>query len=157
MRTVRRYVRGEAGEITHASCGKCQELVPASLFPSVNASASGLGSTCKPCRNKKHRAAYSADGEGKRSMRSRHLRLTYGIGLEECEAMMIAQGGVCAMCGSEETSTYRGNARELAVDHCHDTGKVRALLCSSCNIGIGALNHDRELLLKAIAYLDSHA
>ena len=70
--------------------------------------------------------------------------------------MHAEQGGVCAVCRKPETArNYRtGGTLALAVDHCHETGVVRGLLCGNCNKGIGGLMHDRELLLAAINYLD---
>lgn len=77
------------------------------------------------------------------------LRKKYGIELEEYEAMLAAQGGVCAICAATP------NDRRLAVDHCHVTGKVRGLLCSSCNIGIGYFRDSAEALAAAIKYLSA--
>jgi hypothetical protein len=80
------------------------------------------------------------------------LRL-YGLTPEEYEALREAQGGVCAICKREETRTYKGRIRALAVDHDHETGEVRGLLCSDCNQGIGWFRDDPELLQAAIEYL----
>lgn len=66
--------------------------------------------------------------------------------------MLGEQGGVCAICGQKETSTYRGKVRKLAVDHCHKTGRVRGLLCMNCNQGLGKFQHSHELLIKAATY-----
>lgn len=70
--------------------------------------------------------------------------------------MIALQGNKCAICGSEETDKRRGKLRALAVDHDHETGKVRGLLCGACNKGIGLLKDDAEILRKAAAYLDKH-
>jgi hypothetical protein len=78
-----------------------------------------------------------------------NLKRRYGITLEQYEAMLAAQGGTCALC---PTPTPGGKGR-FHVDHCHDTGKVRGLLCMRCNTGIGCLNHNTDTLLKAVAYL----
>lgn len=59
------------------------------------------------------------------------LRVAYGITVAQYNAMFHDQNGVCACCGDEEY------AKQLAVDHCHTTGKVRALLCHACNNNIG--------------------
>lgn len=84
------------------------------------------------------------------------LRQGYGITLEEYQRMFAAQGGVCAICAEPETSTYRGKVRELGVDHCHITGKVRGLLCSQCNVAIGKLRDDPALIRNALAYVLKH-
>lgn len=64
--------------------------------------------------------------------------------------MLAAQNGGCAICS---TTTPDGNARRFHVDHDHETGKIRGLLCHSCNTGIGKLRDDPDLLLSAVAYL----
>lgn len=74
----------------------------------------------------------------------------YGIGLDEYERMLEEQQGVCAICGLEQNS--KRNTR-LCVDHCHDTGSVRGLLCDRCNRGIGLLQDDYRILNKASDYL----
>jgi hypothetical protein len=99
------------------------------------------------------RAARAADPDyGKNS----DLKKLYGVTLDWYKEQHAKQGGVCAICNQPETSVIRGKTLSLAVDHCHDTGKVRALLCSACNTGIGSLKHSRDLLQKAIAYLEAY-
>lgn len=71
--------------------------------------------------------------------------------------MYDAQGGVCAICHKPETATRRGKLKALAVDHCHDTGLVRGLLCVECNTGIGKLREDTAILRSAIRYLETNA
>lgn len=67
--------------------------------------------------------------------------------------MVVAQDGRCAICREEETATARGRVRSLAVDHDHETGAVRGLLCSRCNTALGLFRDNPALLLEAIAYL----
>jgi hypothetical protein len=90
---------------------------------------------------------------------SKGLMRFYGIDITEFRRMHAEQGGVCAVCGGEEHAVdYRtGKHRRLAVDHCHKTGEVRALLCSKCNSALGNLRDDPALLRKAADYLDAHA
>ena len=86
-----------------------------------------------------------------------NLKKHYGIGLAEYEAMLNAQNGVCAICTEPETAIdNRGRARMLAVDHDHETGAVRALLCHLCNNGLGAFKDSPDRLRAAIAYLETH-
>lgn len=71
--------------------------------------------------------------------------------------MQKRQGNVCAICKQQETSIHQsGNTRELAVDHCHKTGKIRALLCGKCNLGIGFFDDKPELVREVIKYLELH-
>jgi hypothetical protein len=84
-------------------------------------------------------------------MRVQRLRRLYNITDATYNALLDVQGGVCAICG-KVPGRYR-----LAVDHQHDTGKVRGLLCGNCTVGLGNFRDDRELLLKADHYLSLHA
>jgi len=65
--------------------------------------------------------------------------------------MLKSQNGNCAICGIDQPS----NGRRLAVDHDHETGKVRALLCGNCNTGMGSFMDNPKLLQKAINYLET--
>ena len=98
-------------------------------------------------QNKAYRQRASA-----KLKRNRMLRV-YGT---DGEAMFRAQRGQCAIC---ETGLLRRSRHPRAahLDHCHRTGKVRAWLCSRCNVGIGGFHDDAALLARAAAYLRKHA
>jgi hypothetical protein len=81
----------------------------------------------------------------------------FGITRHEYAKMFHEQNGVCAICSKPETATRNGKIKALAVDHNHQTGKVRGLLCSDCNTGIGKLKEDRNIFVSAIRYLDKHS
>jgi hypothetical protein len=81
----------------------------------------------------------------------------YGLTLPQLTSMAEAQEHKCAICGQPETELRNGLPRHLAVDHDHATGKVRALLCSACNTGLGKFKDDISLLAAAIAYLQKHS
>jgi len=68
--------------------------------------------------------------------------------------MEQAQGGVCAICGKPEATA---RTKRLCVDHCHETGKVRGLLCSHCNRAIGLLGDSCAILASAITYLEANS
>lgn len=70
----------------------------------------------------------------------------YGLTKGDYEVLLEAQGGVCTICGGT------GKSR-LAVDHDHVTGRIRGLLCSECNTGIGKLREDPEIISRALAYI----
>jgi hypothetical protein len=78
-----------------------------------------------------------------------YLTRRYGLTIDQYRVLLDRQGGKCAICGGNE------NGRRFAVDHCHDTGRIRGLLCMKCNTGIGKLRDSVDLLRKAIAYLES--
>jgi len=75
----------------------------------------------------------------------------YGLTRQQYEAMVEAQGGVCALC---KRSAREVDGFILDVDHDHATGKVRALLCRLCNIGIGHFYDEPALLRAAADYLE---
>lgn len=79
------------------------------------------------------------------------LKKNFGITLAEYEAMCEQQHNQCAICGREprETTMKYG----LAVDHCHETGVVRGLLCNDCNIGLGKLGDNVHGVQRALDYL----
>jgi hypothetical protein len=81
-----------------------------------------------------------------------------GLTLAEYQTLHDAQGGLCAACGQLETKAHRnGTVLRLAVDHDHDTGRVRALLCSRCNYTLGYARDDVAVLRQLIAYLERHS
>ena len=87
--------------------------------------------------------------------RDKDLRRNYGIGIEEYNKFLVEQNGVCAICFQPETAKTRsGKVKPLVVDHNHDTGAVRGLLCNECNAGIGHLKDSAELLRSGVAYLE---
>ena len=73
------------------------------------------------------------------------------------EAMLAGQGGGCGICGSAETATRHGRVREFCVDHDHADNKVRGVLCSDCNRGLGLFDDQPDRLRAAAAYLERHA
>ena len=83
------------------------------------------------------------------------LKRTFGISLDDYNLMLEAQQGLCAICGNPELDicNKKGSTRNLAVDHCHTTGKVRGLLCRGCNQGLGNFRDNPDFLAKAISYL----
>jgi hypothetical protein len=83
------------------------------------------------------------------------LKKHYGVTLDWYNEQLAKQGGNCAICRKPEAALIKGKQVALAVDHCHDTGTVRGLLCMSCNRAIGLLRHDAGLLKAAIEYLDT--
>jgi len=82
--------------------------------------------------------------------REYQLKAKYGITLEDYDAILEEQAGLCAICFTPAEDERFG---VLCVDHCHDTGRVRGLLCRCCNSGLGKLRDDPELCLQAYKYL----
>lgn len=84
----------------------------------------------------------------------RNLR-KYGLSLEGYEALLAEQGGVCAICKLPETSERLNKVRRLCIDHDHETGAIRGLLCNRCNRVIGLMDDDPVILGEAMDYLSS--
>lgn len=82
--------------------------------------------------------------------REAFLVYKYGITQAELDARLKAQNHRCAVCGGARN----GIGTRLHIDHCHDTGRIRGLLCSNCNTMIGLAKNDPERLLLAAAYLE---
>lgn len=93
------------------------------------------------------------------SVKDRSLKRQFGISLKDYMDMYDAQDGKCWICGKEGNSysSDNGRSKTLAVDHCHDSKKIRGLLCNSCNVGLGKFKDNPSLLRKAIKYLQSHS
>lgn len=77
-------------------------------------------------------------------------RIKYGITDADYERMIVEQGGHCALCPKPPTDNRNGR---LFIDHCHETKKVRGLLCSACNRAIAALGDNAEGLARALVYV----
>lgn len=105
------------------------------------------------------RRAYSSESRLKNydRERARGLRRSFGLELHEYEEMFKKQGGVCAICHEPERGMRGGYPISMAVDHDHETGAIRGLLCRGCNQGVGNFNEDPDRLKKAAAYLEFHA
>ena len=99
---------------------------------------------------KRERRAADPD-KAKHVYRRDNLRRKFGITPHEYELLLNAQGGVCAICKRPSP-----NGRRLAVDHNHNTGANRGLLCGACNMAIGLLELDPNWCDKAINYLSSY-
>jgi hypothetical protein len=105
----------------------------------------GSGKRCLECR-KFHKS--------KQGMREYQFKYAYGIEWPEYQRMLDSQNGCCKICGTKDSHCQWSNGR-FFVDHCHETGKVRGLLCANCNQGLGKFFDNQDLLRKAIEYLRS--
>lgn len=82
----------------------------------------------------------------------------YGLSRGQYDGLVKKQDNRCALCGQREIrKNYRtGKTFGLSVDHNHDTGKMRELLCRDCNLGLGMFSDSIQLLSKAVKYLKKH-
>ncbi len=138
-------------------CVKCGEAKNADEFYSARRKKDNyqLRSTpeCKTCSLKNRREHYA---ENRDRILANHRFRSYGLSKEDYNEMLDNQGGTCAICKREEWSraSVTNKVKALAVDHCHDTGNVRGLLCRACNLGIGYFEDNIESLDEAIKYLE---
>lgn len=84
----------------------------------------------------------------------KYYKRVYGIGLAVVREMEAGQGGVCAICNERSFKMHAGVKQELCLDHCHETGNVRGLLCHNCNRALGLMKDDTSRLMSAIKYLE---
>jgi hypothetical protein len=84
---------------------------------------------------------------------NKHLFRKFGITLDEYNIKLAAQGGVCKICKKDESFVSRGRKTRLAVDHCHNTGKIRGILCFRCNTSIAHFEQNPALLKSVKDYL----
>lgn len=116
-------------------CSRCSTMKTIEEFHKSIRTSDGLTDYCRSCR------------------KDRGLRKAHGISLSEYTAMQELQGGVCAICSRHGSEFKKG----LCVDHDHDTGAIRALLCPNCNTSIGLMQDDANLLVAAADYLRKHS
>jgi hypothetical protein len=87
-------------------------------------------------------------------IRARHFLKKYGITLEERNRIFVSQEGKCGICRKElDMDTHGGASNKPNVDHCHQTGKVRGILCKHCNTALGVLGDSEQGILRVLAYL----
>lgn len=115
---------------------------------------------CKKCVNtynhknlQKLKADPPAYDAYKQQLRATKIEKAFGVTWEQRETMLINQGRRCAICQQLEIDL----PKRLAVDHDHKTGKIRGLLCSHCNLGLGAFKDVPVRLLDAAIYLEEHS
>ncbi len=128
------------------TCTKCKEGKSPEDFYRQNSRSTGRHPWCKACYN-----AYSKTKnrqETKAHRQQRNLSSRYQMTPVQLEERVAAQGGACAIC--------RKPMRQVCVDHCHATGKVRGLLCHGCNIKLAALENP-DYLKAAMEYLKAHS
>ena len=111
------------------------------------------------CRYK-HRLKINRDNKARRKRKPDykpgHIK-TYGLTLEQYEAMVEYQDHKCKICGIPETDNAldkTGNPKRLSIDHDHETGQIRGLLCNPCNTALGSFRDNVESLQRAILYLE---
>ena len=138
------------------ACSSCEAVKPLKDFHKDKSNVKGFGRTyyCKECANRKSRGHHkrrmdNKDVEYRRKKRSSYLASTYGVTLEEYEAMVIKQGCKCAICNV----SIKKSGSKTHLDHCHTTGLIRGMLCDNCNRGLGYFYDKPDVLESAAGYL----
>ena len=144
---------------TEKECRDCKEIKPHAEFSKdrKNIRHKGLAYYCKACASRRtrehHRKRIAAgDEEYKQAKRDAYFKTKYNISLTEREEMLRGQAHKCAICKVALSESGYGTH----TDHCHETGKIRAILCTNCNRGLGHFQDNAKLLRAAAMYLDIH-
>lgn len=141
-RTVKHQARPAVAQ-DEKYCPGCEQILPLADFVKNRSTASGFGAYCRPCQNQKARESRERRGGARRY----HLRRRYAIDLEQFDRLFAQQRGLCAICHTDPAEH---------VDHDHDTGAVRGLLCNTCNVGLGNFKDDLVRILNAADYLEGY-
>jgi hypothetical protein len=130
-------------------CNVCKVDQMLTEFHKDSSTKDGRRSTCKQCANNRSKAQHEANPD---RAKDQNLRRYYGISLADYIQMLEAQDGRCKICKTD----VPGGKGSFHVDHCHNSNKVRGLLCHHCNVGIGHFKDDISTLASAILYLSEH-
>ena len=142
-------------------CFKCNHIKPLAEFYKHNEMTDGHLGKCKWCTKRDSKTWHQSNPERSKELRAKErynnrdkyhkstLKLKYGITPDIYAQMLLDQNDCCAICNKHKDSMDT----RMYVDHNHETGAIRGLLCRKCNAGIGMLNDNFDLVLKAAKYL----
>lgn len=166
------------------NCSRCKKSLPVEEFGTSEPLKCGYNSRCKKCDSERVKITIENLSEDKALLRKQKARLCskknyyenrerylqlakerskgngnssyykklYNMTLEEVQDMLSKQNNKCLICTVDLQSVGKYNTH---VDHCHKTGKVRGILCRSCNLGIGHFKDNIETIKNAAKYLES--
>ena len=139
------------------TCTKCRHTKSIEMFSMQRGYADGRRSQCKPCRRDIEAERRLRPGYRRTNTtvvdRARRIAKSYGVSLDEYKQLLLAQGECCALC--ERGAGWKYGV--LVIDHCHATGRIRGLLCNSCNTALGKLGDTEEAITKALVYVKGEA
>jgi hypothetical protein len=130
-------------------CVKCAEEKPRDAFSPDKNKANGLASWCRCCKNTRLRERWKAGEINHVSRWQSRIKHRYGLSKEGFDNLWAANDGRCHICTTQLTVEHSG----YAIDHNHETGEVRGLLCPTCNSGLGHFKDSVGVLEAAIEYL----
>lgn len=150
----------ETDRLGHKICRRCERELPLDDFGKRKTGKNGLSSWCRECIREHSRIKresnplarqrereYEQRPDVAARIKAKNAAREYGISSEQFQSMRDRQNGRCAVCQRE---------RKLAIDHCHTSKQVRELLCYPCNIALGQVNDNVELLQQLINYVQRH-
>ena len=164
----------------HKVCISCGKEFPATteFFHKHTSTKDKLQAECRQCRNIKSREYYHNNidkyrengkkwrkenpekyKKAREAYKERYheykLQWKYKISKKDFNLLFESQNGVCAICGKPETRKQKGVLKRLSVDHDHETGEIRGLVCHRCNTLLGMAEDNIEILENAILYLEA--
>lgn len=135
-------------------CPKCEKWKSIDEFHKSKNALYGRASRCKICAGEAARVSHAKNKgcpKRARQVKSRYLERTYEMTIDDFESMVLDNGGTCEICNCKLDMSGLTH-----VDHCHKTGVVRGVLCSTCNRGLGYFKDNVEVLEGAVKYLRRH-
>lgn len=147
--------------VTEKECGKCGLTKPIEQFVKAKHCLGGRTGQCKPCKAIVMAEWKAATGyievrktkpkkKTQKASRIQNVFRKYNITPEFYDDLHASQGGVCALCRTPGRSNRWGR---LSVDHCHETGLIRGLLCAACNSALGMLGDTEKRIQRALDYV----
>lgn len=135
-------------------CPKCELVLSVDNFYKSKTKHTKKGwrytSECKSCSSAYSKKYREKDKQAfYEKAYARQVKYRYGITIEERDRIVEMQNGLCAICDIDISD-------KPYIDHCHDTGKVRGMLCMNCNAGLGSFKDSPEIFKKALNYLLTH-
>ncbi len=130
-------------------CRECKAIKPISEFYRHARAWDGHINCCIPCHKIKNAEGPAEKRRRAKTFRKHILKTRYGLTPEEYGQMRDAQGGACLICQCVSAET-------LCVDHCHDTGRVRGLLCRRCNLALGYVRESAAVARSLVSYIEGY-
>lgn len=127
-------------------CSKCGKVKALDLFRKHPGRKNGVAGDCKECFNEYKRQWRSSNRDKQQAQQQRDRLREYGLTQEEYDLLQVAQGGICPICVRA--------CDDWHIDHNHETGEVRGLLCRDCNWALGHFSDNAARMTRAQAYLE---
>lgn len=138
-------------------CIECGVEKPLTDFRRRSSSKDGRVARCTECMKLAYKNKYRKAEGYQEKARDGYVRWKYGITWEDVLSMYKSQDGKCAICNRDirlDSGGVKNHPDIYCIDHCHETGKVRGLLCHDCNRGLGLFRDSIPNLSKAVEYLE---